>query len=67
MLQNDFDAVATGHYSKIQVIDKEYFLCKSYDQSKDQTYFLSQVEKDVFKKIKFPLGKSFKNRCKKNS
>ena len=37
--ENGYDAVATGHYSKIQVIDREYFLCKSYDQSKDQTYF----------------------------
>ena len=54
------DAVATGHYSKIQVIDREYFLCKSYDQSKDQTYFLSQVDKEIFSKIKFPLGNLLK-------
>jgi len=64
-MQNDFDAVATGHYSKVQVIDREHFLCKSYDQSKDQTYFLSQVEKDVFKKIKFPLGNLLKSDVRK--
>ena len=64
-IENDFDAVATGHYSKIQVIDKEYFLCKSYDQSKDQTYFLSQVEKSVFKNIKFPLGNLLKTDVRK--
>jgi len=64
-IQNDFDAVATGHYSKIQVIDKEFFLCKSYDQNKDQTYFLSQVKKDVFKNIKFPLGNLLKTDVRK--
>ncbi len=46
--------------SKVQVIDKEYFLCKSYDQNKDQTYFLSQVEKKVFANLKFPLGNLLK-------
>ena len=59
-LENGYDAVATGHYSKIQVINKEHFLCKSYDQSKDQTYFLSQVDRDIFSKIKFPLGNLLK-------
>ncbi len=63
--ENDFDAVATGHYSKIQVIDKEYFLCKSYDQTKDQTYFLSQVQKDVFANLKFPLGNLLKKDVRK--
>ena len=62
---NDFDAVATGHYSKIQVIDKEHFLCKSYDQNKDQTYFLSQIEKDVLHNLKFPLGNLLKSDVRK--
>ena len=64
-LENGYDAVATGHYSKIQVINKEYFLCKSYDQSKDQTYFLSQVDRDIFSKIKFPLGNLLKTDVRK--
>ena len=64
-LENGYDAVATGHYSKIQVINKEYFLCKSYDQSKDQTYFLSQVDRDIFSKIKFPLGNLLKTEVRK--
>ena len=64
-LENGYDAVATGHYSKIQVINKEYFLCKSYDQSKDQTYFLSQVDRDIFSKIKFPLGTLLKTDVRK--
>ena len=63
--ENGYDAVATGHYSKIQVIDREYFLCKSYDQTKDQTYFLSQVDKEIFSKIKFPLGNLLKTDVRK--
>ena len=63
--ENGYDAVATGHYSKIQVINKEHFLCKSYDQSKDQTYFLSQVDRDIFSKIKFPLGNLLKTEVRK--
>ena len=63
--KNDFDAIATGHYSKIQVIDKEYFLAKSYDQGKDQTYFLSQIDKNLFPKIKFPLGNLLKSDVRK--
>lgn len=45
------DFVATGHYAKI--FDGKLF--KSYDANKDQTYFLSSLNKDLFSKILFPL------------
>lgn len=45
------DYIATGHYAKI-VNDQ---LCKAYDKNKDQSYFLAYVNKDIFKKVLFPL------------
>ena len=46
------DYIATGHYAR--VIDSK--LCKAVDSNKDQTYFLSQVNRDVFNKVLFPIG-----------
>ncbi len=45
------DYIATGHYAKI-VNGKLY---KAFDKNKDQSYFLAYVDKDVFKKVLFPL------------
>lgn len=45
------DYIATGHYAKI-VNDQ---LCKAYDKNKDQSYFLAYVNKDIFRKVLFPL------------
>jgi len=46
------DLVATGHYLKC---DGE-FIYMAQDQSKDQSYFLCQVDKSVLPKLLFPLG-----------
>ena len=46
------DYIATGHYAK--VIDGK--LAKALDKNKDQSYFLAYVNKDIFKKVLFPLG-----------
>lgn len=46
------DYIATGHYAKI---DKGK-LYKAKDINKDQTYFLSQVSKEQFSNVLFPLG-----------
>ena len=44
--------IATGHYARI----KDGKLLRALDLNKDQTYFLSQVSKDKFKNILFPIG-----------
>jgi len=49
--------VATGHYAQISKSDDEYFLTKSNDPKKDQTYSLSFLKKEWLRKIIFPLGK----------
>ncbi len=45
------DYIATGHYAKI----KDGHLYKSKDESKDQTYFLCQVPKEILSRLILPL------------
>ena len=45
------DYIATGHYAKI--VDGRLY--KAMDKNKDQSYFLAYVNKDIFKKVLFPL------------
>lgn len=60
-----FDMIAMGHYAKrIDKNDKAY-LCKSFDQNKDQTYFLSQISQDQLKYSLFPLGDIDKKEVRK--
>jgi len=47
------DFLATGHYART---DGE-FIYKAFDNTKDQSYFLGQVDKKVFKKLIFPMSK----------
>lgn len=46
------DKIATGHYARC-INGKLY---KAIDTNKDQSYFLSQVDKSIFKDVLFPLG-----------
>lgn len=46
------DYIATGHYAKIE----NGRLMRSYDQNKDQTYFLSQLSSKQLENVIFPLG-----------
>ncbi len=45
-----------GHYAKRIDEDGMAYLCKSYDQNKDQTYFLSQIDQRQLSYTLFPLG-----------
>ena len=54
---NGFDYIATGHYAKrVDVRDDYVEMHKSFDQNKDQTYFLSQVSQQQLQACLFPLG-----------
>ena len=50
------DYIATGHYARIE----DGKLLKATDKNKDQTYFLSQVTKEQFKNVLFPIGDMLK-------
>lgn len=51
-LEKGADFIATGHYSNIE----NGVLKVGHDLSKDQAYFLSQVNKEKLKYVIFPLG-----------
>jgi tRNA-specific 2-thiouridylase len=49
------DYVATGHYAKIVEKDGLYYLKKSKDKNKDQSYFLNNLSQAQLKDVLFPL------------
>lgn len=53
---NGFDMIAMGHYAKRVEKDGHFYLSKCFDQNKDQTYFLSQINEEQIKSCLFPLG-----------
>ncbi len=61
MKEKGFDALATGHYAKIE----DGFIVEAADESKDQSYFLSNVKKEALETILFPLGDMYKTDVKK--
>ncbi len=54
--KNGCDAIAMGHYAKKEVIDGIPHLFKAYDKTKDQSYFLSQIDHNQLDFCLFPLG-----------
>lgn len=51
------DAVATGHYARIQKVrSRNYFLAKAADANKDQTYFLWDIPPRRLERVLFPVG-----------
>ena len=55
------DFIATGHYARI--VDGK--LLRGIDENKDQTYFLSQVPKEKWDKVLFPIGDLEKKEVRK--
>lgn len=52
-----FEKIATGHYARVEEKDGVFFLKKTPDAIKDQTYFLSQLSQAQLSKALFPIGK----------
>ncbi len=51
------DAVATGHYARIERSDAgELRLLRGADPEKDQSYFLYELSQDQLRRIRFPVG-----------
>ncbi len=59
------DFIATGHYVIKKKKNKKFFLFKSLDKNKDQSYFLYQLKQKQIKKCIFPLGKYYKTNVRK--
>ena len=48
--------IATGHYCKKIEKDGKYYLAKSHDLNKDQSYFLNQLSQSQLQSVLFPLA-----------
>jgi tRNA-specific 2-thiouridylase len=56
----DVDNLATGHYARI-THNKNVYLGRAKDRTKDQSYFLYGISKDRLSNIIFPLGEFTKD------
>lgn len=52
--------VATGHYARLVEEDGAARLHRAHDRSKDQSYFLHMLPKEVLARLLFPLGEATK-------
>jgi tRNA-uridine 2-sulfurtransferase len=63
------DSVATGHYSRMEVINiedtKVYRLLSGIDSNKDQSYFLCQLSQKQLEPALFPVGNLLKPEVRK--
>ncbi len=59
--ERGFDKLATGHYARI----RDGFIYEAVDKSKDQSYFLANVQKEALDFVLFPLGERYKEDVKK--
>jgi len=59
------DMIATGHYADVEEKNGLYYLKKSKDLNKDQTYFLNQLSQEQLKYVMFPLAKIEKPEVRK--
>jgi tRNA-specific 2-thiouridylase len=54
------DAVATGHYARVERRDGAWRLLRAADPDKDQTYFLWNLDQGQLARTRFPLGEMTK-------
>jgi tRNA-specific 2-thiouridylase len=50
------DYVATGHYARVMEDNGSWFLYRSADLRKDQSYFLYRIDRSWLPRILFPVG-----------
>jgi tRNA-specific 2-thiouridylase len=60
-MKKKFDYLATGHYARVaqrknKTGETQYFLQKSVDEFKDQTYFIYNIKTKQLPHILFPIG-----------
>ena len=61
----EFAKVATGHYAQVKEIGGKYYLLRSPDAIKDQTYFLYSLDQDQLTRVWFPIGHLHKHQVRK--
>lgn len=48
--------VATGHYARVERRDGQFVLRKGRDESKDQSYYLFELNQEQLSAVEFPVG-----------
>lgn len=56
-IDKSFEKVASGHYANISYENEKYYLKRSPDPIKDQTYFLGYLTQQQLSRALFPIGK----------
>ncbi len=59
------DYIATGHYAQIRKTKSGYQLLQAADKTKDQSYFLYELNQETLSKLIFPIGNLTKNEVRK--
>jgi len=59
------DAIATGHYARIENHGPRPRLLRGLDPAKDQSYFLHRIGPDSLRRVLFPLGGMKKQETRK--
>ncbi len=59
------DAIATGHYARVDRVEGEYRLLRAKDRGKDQSYFLHQLGQAQLAATRFPLGELHKDEVRR--
>ena len=56
-IEPGFDKIASGHYAQVEERNGVFYLKRSPDPVKDQTYFLSRLTQQQLSGILFPIGR----------
>lgn len=59
------EAIATGHYARVDCVDGRYRLLRAKDRGKDQSYFLHQLAQHQLAATRFPLGELHKDEIRR--
>ncbi|MBQ9417866.1 MAG: tRNA 2-thiouridine(34) synthase MnmA [Bacteroidales bacterium] len=59
-----YSHIATGHYARTEELHSRTFLSTAADPVKDQTDFLSQLDYDQIRRLRFPIGGLLKSQVR---
>ena len=59
------EAIATGHYARVDCVDGRWRLLRARDRGKDQSYFLHQLGQAQLAATRFPLGELQKDEVRR--
>jgi tRNA-uridine 2-sulfurtransferase len=51
-----FDAVATGHHARVEIVGDRYFVHRGADTAKDQSYVVHMLPQHELRRTIFPVG-----------